>query len=81
MKTYLKNLITEKGVALDDEITALNDEGHFGLTWADLIDFIATMPKFHGQIRNTLFKIDYNNGDVFDYLNHLARGMIAATYA
>jgi len=31
------------------------------------------------QIHCILAKIDFNNGDVFDYLNHLVDGMIEAS--
>lgn len=75
MKTYLKNLITEKGTDLDTEIQI---DGHFGLTYEMLIDFIASLPEHHATIRNTLVLIDFKNGDVFHYLNHLANGMVRA---
>lgn len=76
MKTYLENLITEKGVSLEDEIVI---EGHLGLTWQMLVDFIVPMTEYHGQIRSTLVQIDFKNGDVFHYLNHLANGMVQTT--
>ena len=75
MRTYLTNLITEKGRSLDDAITI---EGHFGLTWQMLVDFVAEAREYHNQIRTTLVKIDFCNGDVFDYLTHLAKGMLRA---
>ena len=73
MKTYLENLITEKGKDLNDDLCL---DGHFGLTYQMLVDFIVSMPVYHKQIRNTLVKIDFHNGDVFHYLNHLANGMV-----
>jgi hypothetical protein len=73
MRTYLKNLITEKGKELDQEIEL---EGHIGLTYEMLIDFIVQMPEYHDQIRKTLVMIDFKNGDVFHYLNFLAEGMV-----
>ena len=75
MKTYLVNLIEEKGRNLDD---AIEIEGHFGLTYEMLVDFIVSLPQYHNQIQTTLVKIDFANGDVFHYLNHLAKGMVAA---
>ena len=75
MKRYLKNLIEEKGVDLD---TCINLDGHFGLTYQMLIDFIMTMPRYHETIRTTLVKIDFLNGDVFHYLRHLAKGVVAS---
>ena len=75
MRTYLVNLITEKGRDLDDAITL---DGHYGLTWEMLVDFICSMPEYHQTIRNTLVTIDFRNGDVFHYLTHLAAGMVAS---
>jgi len=73
MRTYLNNLITEKGTSLDSTI---NLDGHFGLTYEMLVDFICEAKDYHSQIRNTLVKIDFQNGDVFHYLHHLANGMV-----
>ena len=73
MRTYLNNLITEKVQNLDSTI---NLDGHFGLTYEMLVDFICEAKNYHSQIRTTLVKIDFANGDVFHYLNHLAEGMV-----
>ena len=75
MTKYLTTLIEEKGRSTDDTI---NLEGHFGLTYEMLIDYIAGATQYHAQIRSTLVKIDFKNGDVFHYLDHLAAGMVAA---
>ena len=75
MKTYLTNLIEEKGKSLDTEIEL---EGHFGLTFEMLVDFISQAKEYHAEIRKTLVMIDFKNGDVFHYLNHLAQGMVKA---
>ena len=73
MRTYLTTLIEEKGKSLDTEIQL---EGHFGLTYQMLVDFIVDAKEYHKQIRMTLVKIDFHNGDVFHYLNHLSEGMV-----
>lgn len=73
MKKYLEALITEKGISLEAEIKL---DGHFNLTWQMLVDFIVKAKDYHKQIRMTLVKIDFLNGDVFHYLNHLANGMV-----
>lgn len=73
MKEYLTTLIEEKGKFIDDEIQI---DGHFGLTYEMLFDFIEEMPEYHKTIRDTLVKIDFKNGDVFHYLKYLAEGMI-----
>ena len=74
MRKYLINLIQEKGVSLDDQ---LDIDGHFGITYQMLVDFICIIGKsHHKQIRTTLVAIDFKNGDVFHYLHHLAVGML-----
>jgi len=73
MKKYLITLIQEKGKSIDSTIQI---DGHIGLTYEMLIDFIVSMPKFHKEIRKTLVHIDFKNGDVFHYLNHLSNGMV-----
>lgn len=73
MKKYLTTLIEEKGKSLDDEIQI---EGHIGLTYEMLVDFIESMPEYHDRIKRRIVQIDFNNGDVFRYLNYLAEGMV-----
>lgn len=73
MKTYLTTLIEEKGKSLESEIII---EGHFGLTYQMLVDFIEEAKDYHKEIKTMLVKIDFMNGDVFHYLQHLAVGMV-----
>jgi len=75
MRKYLETLISEKGGSTEDLIPV---DGHFGLTYAMLIDFIETQPQAHKSIRKTLVAIDFKNGDVFHFLQHLGAGMVAA---
>lgn len=75
MRNYLNALIEEKGRSLDDSI---NLDGHFGLTWEVLVDFIDANPDHHEAIRCKLVAIDFHNGDVFHFLTHLAKGMVAS---
>lgn len=74
MKDYLFALITEKGTSLDTDIL----EGHIGLDYSMLIDYIEQAPQHHVDIKAMLVKIDFHNGDVFHYLKHLATGMVKA---
>ena len=76
MKKYLVTLIEEKGKSIE---TTFEIKGHFGLTYEMLIDYIdQDAPAYHAQIKDTLVKIDFANGDVFHYLTFLAEGMIKA---
>ena len=67
MKTYLTTLIEEKGQSIENEIKI---DGHFGLTWEMLLDYIEQAPQYHAQIKQTIVKIDFQNGDVFHYLTY-----------
>ena len=79
MRNYLEALITEKGRELDQEIEIVIDgTSHFGITYETLVEYVAAAHEYHQQIRNMLVKIDFKNGDVFHYLDFLAKGMIAA---
>ena len=72
---YLTTLIEEKGISIDTEIQI---DGHYGLTYERLINYIESAPEYRAQIKTTLVKIDFSNGDVFHYLDFLANGMLAA---
>jgi len=76
MKNYLTTLIEEKGKSIE---TTIDIDGHFGLTYEMLIDYIDQKAKnYHSEIKNTLVKIDFMNGDIFHYLDFLANGMLKA---
>jgi uncharacterized protein YueI len=75
MKNYLTTLIEEKGKSTE---ATINLEGHFGLTYQMLIDYIEQAKAYHSEIKNTLVKIDFLNGDIFHYLDFLAKGMVEA---
>lgn len=72
---YLQTLLEEKSIS--SETNLLENEGHFGLTVNMLVDFIYSMPaNIIKQIENTFRKIDFLNGDVMNYINFLAKGMV-----
>ncbi len=74
ISAYLRTLISEKGREPD---AVLNVEGHFGLTYNHLIEFIENQDQsIKSQIKDTLVKIDFQNGNVFHFLDHLVQGMI-----
>lgn len=75
IQKYLSTLIEEKGASVDDVI---HIDGHFGMSWSMLIDFIENMPEHHAAIRKALVTIDFKSGDIFYYLRHLACGMVDA---
>ena len=75
MKSYLENLITEKGWDLVEVLKA--EEGHVGLTWHVVIEFICDLPKeVQQKIKDKLVIIDFRNGDVFHFFNYIINGMV-----
>lgn len=75
MKHYIEILLEEKNISL--ETSLLENEGNIGLTVKMLVDFIYSMPKaIIRKIENTFRKIDFLNGDVMNYVDFLAKGMI-----
>ena len=72
MKVYLKKLITEKGVDLD---TVMTIEGHFGITYRMLINYIHQAKGCHKKVKKNFIEIDFRNGNVFHYFNYLAKCM------
>lgn len=80
LASYLENLISEKGVDFEKPLVEFEKVGHQGLSYKSLADFSAEMPiQIQEDIRKNLTVLDFNNADVFDYLNHLINGMIVAT--
>ena len=76
MKSYLTNLLTEKGITNSIENEMIID-GHFGLTYEMQIDFICSMPKnIQDQIKTNFVKIDFLNGDVNHFWEYLTKGML-----
>ena len=78
--TYLITLLTEKNISLETPL--LEREGNIGLTIDMLIEFIYSTPRnIIKKIENTFRVIDYKNGDVMDYVEFLAKGMLQSTQA
>ena len=79
IKAYLEALLTEKGITsnLDD---FMEIEGHFGISYNDQINFIMknASSAHKDRILNTFTLIDFKNGDVMHYWNHITEGMLLA---
>jgi hypothetical protein len=78
MRNYLETLISEKG--LDLEGTIIEVEGQdWGLNIIELgavVDYImASGPANQAQVKDTLVKIDFHNGDVMHFFKHVAKFM------
>ena len=78
MRNYLETLISEKG--LDLEGTIIEVEGQdWGLNIIELgavVDYImASGPANQAQVKDTLVKIDFHNGDIMHFFKHVAKFM------
>lgn len=73
--SYIEILLKEKNIDLDTCL--LEDEGHINLTIQFLIEFIYSLPNdIILKIENTFKEIDFKNGDVMDFINYIAIGMV-----
>ena len=79
IRKYITQLLTEKGISTEHQFE-IPSNGLFGnhIIHLDvLIEFLEQLPNhLQQQVRNTLIQIDYNNGDILHYLNHLTKGMV-----
>lgn len=77
MKKYLETLISEKSAHdIDDMFEVEGPSGANWMAYQNVVDAIAAAPKVERDaIRTMLVKIDFVNGDVFDYFRHLAQAI------
>lgn len=71
--SYMKTLIEEKVRDLDDEIKI---DGHFGFTYQMLIERIAAYKDVSNRIKDMLVAIDFKNGDIFHFLDGMAKSYV-----
>lgn len=70
----IETMLKEKGIDLEQYV---NIEGHIGLTVQMVLDYIYLTPIFiQKKIARTFLKLDFNNGDVMDYIKYLAKGIV-----
>ena len=81
MRKWLKTLVEEKGLNTN-HIFEVEHKGeiHF-IEFGYLIEVILKSSKEEQkQIKNILVQIDFKNGDIMHFLNHLANGYIKTNY-
>lgn len=81
-KKWFTTFIEEKGFDLDDDVPNLKEDDFYGevmgLTIEAVIEFCSQLPTSQQKsIKDTLVKIDFKNGNVMDFITHLANGMIS----
>ena len=70
---WLDTLIEEKGIDLERNIEVDGPSGLNIMPLSMVIDAIkATGSNEQAQIKNTLVRIDFANGDICHFFNHLA---------
>ena len=76
MKTYLTNLLAEKNIDLETPIEVEGNSGTNFMTVENVYDgILATTKTEQEQIRKTLVRIDFMNGDILHFIKHLAKAM------
>lgn len=82
MKSYLDRLLSEKGIS-PDHVFQIETNDIWGTHFVPLevlVEFLTDLPKsYQDQIRKTLIQVDFVNGSVLHYLEHLTKGMIEST--
>lgn len=77
---WLDVFLDEKGI--EDITFEIEHDGmmHF-IEQEVLIEFIKSVPnEMKKKIKDTFVMIDFKNGDCVHFLNHLAKGMVVATF-
>lgn len=73
---WLDRFIEEKGIDLDYIITIETNENTHYFEIGNIIDNIKrTSKEEQTKIKDTIVKIDFNNGDIIDYFKELARAL------
>lgn len=77
MKTYLYTLLEEKGIDLDDTFEITTGGNLHIFEYGAILEAILSAPEGEQQaIRKNLVKIDFANGQIEDYLQHLAKALV-----
>ena len=76
MTNYLNTLISEKGLNLETIIEVQGEYGANFIPLAVVVEHIAIANSTEkAQIKNTLVKIDFHNGDIMHFFTHLAKAI------
>jgi hypothetical protein len=84
IRNYLETLLTEKGITLNHtiEVKSNNIFGNHFIPMEVVIEFIETLSTpVQEQIRKTLVKIDFMNGDVLHYFQFISEGMVQLQFS
>ena len=77
---YIRDLVVEKGYDLEDTFTIiLPRHAHiyeYGQFIEDLVEITENDEETRRKIRHQFVKIDFVNGNINDYIKHLATGIV-----
>jgi hypothetical protein len=75
---WFKTFLQEKELDLEATCFDFKVNGLFqSMPLGCIVEFTETMPKkIQNNIKTTLVKIDFKNGNIKDYLEHLAKGIV-----
>lgn len=78
---WLHTFVEEKGLDLNSEFTVEHREELHFVSLGYLLELIErTSKEEQARIKNVLVQIDFKNGDVMHFFNHLANGYIKTNY-
>ena len=70
---WLDTFLSEKGIDLEQVVLADGPSGENRIPVGCIVDMMKQAPrKERDAIKTALIKIDFNNGDVLDFFQHLA---------
>jgi len=76
MKKYIYTLLEEKNIDLDTSFTVIGESGDNFMTVGVIVEHILIAHKSEQKnIKNMLVRIDFNNGDILDFIKHLAKAI------
>lgn len=76
MRKYLETLLEEKNIDLETSIEVMGASGINYMTVETVVEAIAATSKYEQEkIKHTLVQIDFRNGDVMHFINHLAKAL------
>jgi len=76
MNKWLDTFLAEKGTNLDQTIEAMGELGMNFMPLQVIVDAIkSASPAEQAQIKTTLVKIDFANGDIVHFFKHLAKAI------
>ena len=71
---YIYTLLDEKKIDLEDTLEFKNEKGLNIMSYGVITEYISQTGKENiKKIKNVLRKIDFVNGDIKDFLLHIAR--------